>query len=460
MKKLLSLLMAVLMLVTVIGAVPTVFAEESEYIPIDENYGKMYWEELYESYSQLNIVKSGDWYYAFWKSIWIDGELIAVCGYNGNETEITIPTELDGKKISLIEEFYLMTNSVKTIIIPKEITSIDGFSEYRDSSMWDRPKEPGKVYTPVFEGESQLENIIVDSENENYISKDGVLFTKNGVRLVYYPTHKADENYVVPSTVEYITRGVFAGAENLKSLTITPNVTELGYDSIPKKGLDELRFENTQLPEYGYNSADPEEDEIANPKYVPDVPNTVVYCIEGSKLYEEYKHSFEEPDAMCKELKALPPFTETLKKDTDGKWYYYNNDYKVKKSTLVKYKGVWFYVKNGVWDKTVNNIIVSYKGKEFYIKNGKWKSSVNTLVKVNGYWYYIKSGKWDSSIKTLTKYKGKWFYIKNGKWCKDTAIVKYKGKRFYVKSGKIDFSYSGKKKIDGKTYKIKNGKVV
>ena len=439
--------MAILMLFSIFSVLFTASAQELSYTIIDEALADVYWERIYDKTTIINV---GDWYYAYTGFT----TSISVCGYRGNETDITIPTKLPGYKISSIADFYFFSNTVKTVRIPKEITSI-AVPEYTTDE-----KEAGidTVYGAVFEGESQLENIIVDSENENYISKDGVLFTKNVVRLVYYPTHKASEKYVVPGTVKYITQGAFVEAKTLKSLTITPNVEKLGINSIPKKGLEELYFENVQLPYYQSSMKDVFV--IWYPEYVPDVRNTVVYCVKGSELYDIYNKSFEEPEAMCKELKVLPSFVETLKKDTDGKWYYYNNDYKVKKSTLVKYKGVWFYVKNGVWDKTVNNIIVSYKGKEFYIKNGKWKSSVNTLVKVNGYWYYIKSGKWDSSIKTLTKYKGKWFYIKNGKWCKDTAIVKYKGKRFYVKSGKIDFSYSGKKKIDGKTYKIKNGKVV
>ena len=315
---------------------------------------------------------------------------------------------------------------------------------------------------PLFEcaNGSKLEEIIVDSEHPKFASLDGVLFTKNYLRLIYFPAFKGKE-YVVPSTVKYITKAAFLGAKNLEVLTITPKVRELGLDSIPKKGLKELRYENTHLPQYitKHSEAAPEIEYPPSPDYVPDIRNTVVYCVEGSNMYKEYEASFEEPDGMCKELKALPQLTETLIKESDGKWYYYCNDYKMYDSTLVKYKGKWFYVTDGVWDKTVTDKVVTYKNKSFYIKNGKWDSSVNTLTKKNGKWLGIVNGKCDNSVNTLIKYKGKWFYVKNGEWCKKTAIVKYKGKRFYVKNGKVDFDFSGKKKIDGKTYKIKNGKV-
>ena len=462
MKKLLSLLMAILMLVTVVGVAPTVFAEEAEFTIVDEVFGKIYWKDFYKKYDQLRIVKAGDWYYAFRKNMFMDEELLVVCGYDGNATEITIPTVFDDKSVQHISEFYIFSKSVKTVNIPKEIISINGIEENREWLMEDESRDPFKVYTPVIEcGNSPLKEIIVDSENPNYKSEDGVLLTKNGKRLMYYPDYKADEKYVVPDTVRYISHAAFKCAKNLKSLTISPNVVELGYDSIPQKTLEELRFENTHLPQYRieHSEAAPEIEYPPSPIYVPDIRNTVVYCVEGSNMYKEYEDSFGDPEAMCKELKVLPPFTETLKKEADGKWYYYCNDYHVYSSTLVKYKDVWFYITNGVWDKTVTDKVVTYKNKSFYIKNGKWDSSVNTLTKKNGEWLGIVNGKWDTSANTLIKYKGKWFYVKNGEWCKKTAIVKYKGKRFYVKNGKVDFDFSGKKKIDGKTYKIKNGKV-
>ena len=472
MKKSLSLLMAVILIFIVIGTVPTVFAEDIAYTFVNDTFIRTYWKEFLNNENseqyERGVIKAGNWYYRYSKNLSTGIEYFDVCGYDGNEIEIQIPTQFNGKSISCIAEFYLFSTTVKTIKIPKEIQTLNYgtyFWESFDSSQWD---DEDYIYNktsikPLFEctSGSQFEEIIVDSENPKFSSLDGVLFTKNYRRLIYFPAFKGKE-YVVPSTVNFITKGAFIDARNLEILTITPEVQELGLDSIPKNGLKELRFENTILPQYS-DAHDQPEDEGDPPlyiaRYVPDVTNTVVYCVKDSELYKYYKSSFEEPDAMCKELKALSQLTETLIKESDGKWNYYCNDYKMYSSTLVKYSGKWFYVTNGVWDKTVTDKVVTYKNKSFYIKNGKWDSSVNTLTKKNGEWLGIVNGKCDNSVNTLIKYKGKWFYVKNGKWCKDTAIVKYKGKSFYVKKGKVDFDFSGKKKINGKTYKIKNGKV-
>ncbi len=149
---------------------------------------------------------------------------------------------------------------------------------------------------------------------------------------------------------------------------------------------------------------------------------------------------------------------ETLKKE-DGVWKYYVGKNFAPETTLVKYEGVWFYVEDGIWNKTANTL-TKYNDVWFYIKNGKWTSAPTTLVKYEGKWFYIKNGKWDRNAETLVKYKGKWFYIKNGKWNKATTIFEFSGKKFYVKGGIAQLDFSGKKKISGQTYLIKNGKVV
>ena len=433
MKKIISLLMAVLMIVTVIGTAPTVFAENVECISIDEDLGKKYWPEFYDKYRNVEIVKSGDWYYA----LNLNSYRVIVCGYSGEDSDITIPSKLNGEKIYAISEFYIITDTVKTIRIPKEITCINNLYEVADMNTYGDTDEyydaVNKMPAPIFKGKAPVENIIVDSANPYYASREGVLFTKNFIRLIYYPACKASTEYIVPDTVKYITNAAFAATENLKTLTITPNVLDLGYYSVPRKGLEELRFINKLLPRYDYYLGWTPAEDRSRIKYIPNLPDAVIYCMKDSKLYDIYSKS----SYRYKELKTLPNYNKTLIKD-DGKWHLSYAGYKFTESTLVKFKDKWFYVNNGVWDKTINDKIIKYKDK----------------------WFYIKNGKWDSSAKTLVKYQGKWFYIKDGKWCKDTAIVKYKGKRFYVKKGKIDFDYSGKKKIDGKTYKIKNGKVV
>ena len=436
MKKLFSLLMAILMLVTVAGVAPTVFAEELPYTEISKEMFDKYW----GGFRSDGVVKMGDWYYSFKEnSATNEKNIFAVCGYDGNETEITIPTELDGIEITNMYDFQLLSNTVKTIKIPRKISEIiDGRGSHFDSDCYIK-----------YMGKTRLEEIMVESGNRNFWSRDGVLY--QGDVLCFYPPEKKDTEYIVPEQVTEIAARAINNQKYLKSVTITQNVSLIDVDSLPDT-LEHLYVYTTE-PLVG-NIEERYFPHISNGiAYMPSTSKGTVYCIEGSEAHSFYK---DNEGLYCKKLEVLK---DNLVKESDGKWYYYCNDYKMNSSTLVKYKGKWFYVTNGVWDKTITDKIIKYKNKDFYIKNGKWDSSVNTLIKKNGEWLGIVNGKWDTSANTLIKYKGKWFYVKNGEWCKKTAIVKYKGKRFYVKNGKVDFDFSGKKKIDGKTYKIKNGKV-
>ena len=437
MKKLLSLLMMTVLFITVIGVAPVVSAEEIQYEYLDEKFIKKYW---WSYWGENDVVKIGDWYYKFTNTYYGDRYLSGVCGYDGDETEITIPTELDGEEVKAIEKFYLFSDTVKTINIPKGIRFKDVYH--------------GNEYMR-FHHTTNLEEIVVEEGNSSYRSNDGILF--KGSELCLYPPAKKGSEYVIPSGVGRIATGAFCGLVYLKSLTIPQNVSVINEDAIAP-GLENLYFDTTMdlytnLREEHWSSE-------SGYSYVemPRVPNGTIHCIYGTQLYEYYNKSWNK-GYFFKEFKTIPRKAgESLIKE-DGVWYYYDNGEKTVRNTLIKHSGEWFYINNGIWDKTVSDKIIKYKEKWFYIKNGKWNSDVNTLIKLDGEWFGIVNGKWDTSAKTLVKYSGKWFYVKNGKWCKDTAIVKYEGKRFYVKSGKVDFDYSGSKKIDGKTYKIKNGKV-
>ena len=199
MKTVLSLLITVILLMTVIGTVPTVFAEEFKYPLVSEEIRIKYWSGTMHE----GVVKIGDWYYGLnTNSSTKEKYINAVCGYDGNETEITIPTEIDGYIIDTIKAFHLFSNTVEIIKIPKGITSIkSGYDRNGNTTLL------GDETYFSFEGTTKLKEIIVDSENEKFMSKDGVIFSKSGYTLYFYPPKKLDVEYTVPSIVGKIETG-------------------------------------------------------------------------------------------------------------------------------------------------------------------------------------------------------------------------------------------------------------
>ncbi|MDR2962784.1 MAG: leucine-rich repeat domain-containing protein [Bacteroidales bacterium] len=107
-------------------------------------------------------------------------------------------------------------------------------------------------------GGIKLLAIIVDNNNPNYCSEDGVLFNKAKTELIRYPAKKANAEYSVPSTVTKIWNEAFAHCENLYSLAIINpcwygseifcDCINLQYLYIPSiaaiQSIDNLKFAN------------------------------------------------------------------------------------------------------------------------------------------------------------------------------------------------------------------------
>jgi hypothetical protein len=80
----------------------------------------------------------------------------------------------------------------------------------------------------AFGGCRNLSLIDVSSSNNYYKSIDGVLFTKDGTRLVLYPNGKSDISYVVPDGVLYIEDCAFEYCSRLEDVKLPNGLLEIG----------------------------------------------------------------------------------------------------------------------------------------------------------------------------------------------------------------------------------------
>ena len=77
-----------------------------------------------------------------------------------------------------------------------------------------------------------LKYIEVDKDNNNYMSIDGVLYSKDGKFLISYPIASERDEYSVLDTVEEIQTYSISSAKNLKKLYIKEGVKSLNCGSI------------------------------------------------------------------------------------------------------------------------------------------------------------------------------------------------------------------------------------
>ncbi len=448
MKKIISLLLACLMIISI---VPVVSAETVGSNDL-EKYYNLYWnkENIYrdEIYPIDNFKKVGDWYYVKTENYTTGQDRYAICGYDGTETEITLPTELEGNSITRLFFFAMLSDTVITLNIPKEISSI----QYK--------KADETVASPAFSRVSKnLEAINVSSGNWSLSSRNGVLLDDFQEVVYLYPPNKKDEKFYTTFYVRTIADHAFKDAKYLKILLINRKVKEIGIDALPESdpnvpdsGLSELRFKNCILTTEDFKTLSGEAD-------LPKVQYGTVSCVEDSPLYHLYNNLDNKSDYYT-ELATLPKIADRISTTNGYEHFLYENDMRSYKTGFVKYNNKWFYLVDGKWNKIDG--LLKYNGQWFYLKNGKWAVSYTGLIKYKGQWFYITNGKWRKNANTLVKKNGKWLAIKNSKWYKGKAIISYGGKRFYVNNGfaRIGYyGYWGNVKIDGKTYKIINGKV-
>ena len=163
------------------------------------------------------------------KSVTIPGSVTSIdgCAFSGCESliSVTIPdsvTEIGGSAFSGCA-------NLKSIKIPNSVTSIDkyAFSGCESLVSVTIPKSVTKIRYNVFNGCTSLTAINVATENQNYVSVNGVLYNKDKTVLICYPAGKKDENYKIPDGVTSIGVFAFSGCASLTSITIPSSVTSI-----------------------------------------------------------------------------------------------------------------------------------------------------------------------------------------------------------------------------------------
>ncbi len=183
----------------------------------------------------------------------------------------------------------------------------------------------------------------------------------------------------------------------------------------------------------------------------------------------------------------------TVKKDSNGSWYYYENGKKVSSYTgfaensngkwyvengkvtfnkngvikdttgAIGAKGTWYYVVGSKVQSSYTGV-ANYKNSNgwWYIKNGKVDFSANTVAKNKNGWWYIKNGKVDFNANTVAKNSNGWWYILGGKvQFGFTGLADYRNANgwWYIKNGKVDFSHNGVDKNKNGWWYVEGGKV-
>ncbi len=138
---------------------------------------------------------------------------VEITRYIGSETEVEIPSEIDGKLVTSIgDSAFNSCYEVATIEIPKNIVNIG--------------KE---CFLYCF----SLKRISVSDYNECYSNDEyGALFNKDKTIMYYYPPSAKLEKYIIPNSVQSIQGCTFVGNVALIEVVIPDSVTEIEFYNI------------------------------------------------------------------------------------------------------------------------------------------------------------------------------------------------------------------------------------
>lgn len=185
-----------------------------------------------------------------------DDGTVTITGGNIVTPKLEIPAELEGKKVSAIGMNAFTGNNVITdLVIPEGVTTLYWYSfntcrnletvtlpdslEFIDSWAFERcsklktinvPANVTRINGGAFAQNSSMTSITCDPANKNYVSVDGVLFTKDMKELVAYPGG-IQGGYTVPAAVNHIGDAAFYGALGLDSVTILGNLDFIGFEA-------------------------------------------------------------------------------------------------------------------------------------------------------------------------------------------------------------------------------------
>ncbi|SHJ12322.1 Listeria/Bacterioides repeat-containing protein [Clostridium cavendishii DSM 21758] len=169
-----------------------------------------------------------------------DGITYSITGYNGSDTNITIPSSIDGHTVTSIANNAFKNKALTNVIIPDTVTSIGGFAFYYCSSLVNIsiPNSVTSIGDSAFAYCTSLPSITLPTNLSNIGNctfQDCKAFTGitipdsvKSIGIYAFLECNSLASITIPSGVTSIGEGAFKDCKSLKSVIMPDSVTSVG----------------------------------------------------------------------------------------------------------------------------------------------------------------------------------------------------------------------------------------
>lgn len=168
------------------------------------------------------------------------GDEYAIIGFNGTKTEIILPTEYEGKPITIIGDSAFYQSNVTKVTISDSIKTVADYAFAVCSSLKTiyLSKSVTTIGDNAFVECWSLSNIEVAEDNPRFSSLEGHLYNKDKTTLIAYSMAKGLLDFHMPETVTKLANFVFYKNRYLKELYIPASLKQIGESVFVESSID------------------------------------------------------------------------------------------------------------------------------------------------------------------------------------------------------------------------------
>ena len=182
---------------------------------------------------------------------------IAITGYIGNNTQVIIPETISGYTVvELCDSAFYDKSEITSIKLPDTVETIGDhcFGYCYNLTELALPKNLKNLDRTAL-SYAGISKLTISEENQYFKIVDGVLFSKDGKTLCYYPRYDEREEYTVPIGTEII--GDYSiSSDYLKKITLPEGLIKLGEGAFSGAIFDSIKLPEslTEIGAYAFNS--------------------------------------------------------------------------------------------------------------------------------------------------------------------------------------------------------------